>query len=185
MVKVVELYGGAITTIIPEGFLDVSLLREVPDTQEVYVNSREDTEVFNDGLGKNESVIVDLLESVDADSDEEALRIHMAELSDLNDSEQWAKIKDTKPIANSQCCLLVESAKKWGKSELNETVAICLALIRLDEFQTDVVITINIPLEKENFTQASISAHHNITAAYQLLLEMVKQFKIVDESLFA
>jgi len=40
--KEVELYGGAITTVVPPGFIDASTLREVRDTQEVYVNSRRD-----------------------------------------------------------------------------------------------------------------------------------------------
>ena len=57
MFNVTPLYGGAVTTVLPAGFLDASLFRSVPDTQEVYVNGRrpagDTSSGYNadDGLG--------------------------------------------------------------------------------------------------------------------------------------
>ena len=45
------LFGGALSTIVPEEFQDISLIRQVPDTQEVFADATTDR-----------SVIIELLE---------------------------------------------------------------------------------------------------------------------------
>ncbi|QLL34612.1 hypothetical protein HG536_0G04740 [Torulaspora globosa] len=177
------LYGGAITTYLPDGFLDASLLREVPDTQEVYVNSRQDDESYDDGLGKNESVVIDLLERVDAGDDFEALKEHVMEIASF-DSSSDVKFARLEQLAdNQQACVVVESVNKWGKRELNETVVLCVGLIRLADVATDVVITVHVPWsQNEPFAGQELPAP--IAAAYRLLLRMVSEFKVVDKSLF-
>ncbi|CCE63842.1 hypothetical protein TPHA_0F03620 [Tetrapisispora phaffii CBS 4417] len=187
----VQLYGGTISSTIPSGFLDVSMIREVPDTQEVYVNSRTDSDHFDDGLGRNESIIFDLLERVDATDDKEALEVHIGEISELNDSDGWLKINWKQLDNTSQTVILIESAKKWGKQSLEEVVVICMGLIRFKEFDTDVVITINVPLgtklldsENEQKLKESVCENSNVKAAYRILQTTIKDFKIVDKTLF-
>lgn len=68
----VDLYGGAIKTVIPNGFLDVATIKPVPDHQEVFVSKTND-----------ESIIFDILEKVDF-SDEEAANVHLQEIADIN-----------------------------------------------------------------------------------------------------
>ena len=75
--RAVDLYGGALTTLLPSTFADVADLRQVPDNQEVYL----DTEGFT-------SVVFDLLERVEK-PDEEALKYH---LSDVVDGEEGVKV---------------------------------------------------------------------------------------------
>jgi hypothetical protein len=65
---VAPLFGAAITCYLPNTFADVSALREVPDNQEVWL----DTQGFT-------SVVVDLLERVEK-PDEEALKVHLEEI---------------------------------------------------------------------------------------------------------
>lgn len=182
---VTELYGGAITTFIPDGFLDASMLREVPDTQEVYVNSRQDAEAANseDGLGTNESVIVDLLQRVEAADDESALQVHLEDITALNGGDGFEIIKKEVAKDGTITCILAESAYKWGKKDLKETLVICLALKRLEDVQTDVVISVNVPL-LQNELQGQDEIPPRIQACYKILQEMVNQFKIVDKSLF-
>ncbi|SCU79370.1 LAMI_0A08526g1_1 [Lachancea mirantina] len=188
-------YGGAIASVIPKGFLDASLLREVPDTQEVFVNSRKETEIdeFKDGLGLDESVIVDLLQQVEETDDLKALQVHLSEISDLNGSSEWHLLKhEVKSGPNAQTAIAVEPAYKWGKKELKETLVVCIALLRLKEFETDVVITVNIPLKGEKelrklsdatqYENASIPA--SIEGGYRLIQAMVREFKVLDSSLF-
>lgn len=177
-----ELYGGAITTYVPDGFLDASLLREVPDTQEVYVNSRGDGERYDDGLGKNESVVVDLLERVDAQDDVEALREHVMEIATFDRSQDVRFARLEQLAENQQACVVVESVNKWGKRELNETVVLCVGLIRLADVATDVVITVHVPWRDESFAGQELPAP--IAAAYGLLLRMMNEFRVVDKSLF-
>lgn len=193
MFKKQELYGGAIVTVIPEGFLDASILREVPDTQEVFVNSREDSEEnkFNDGLGTNESVIIDLLQAVDEPNDREALSVHIQEITSMNGSNDWKLVRYESPAPHVQTCIAVESAYKWGKRDMKETLVLCLALLRLEKVQTDVVLSVNVPLADTTEIQAMSEAVNDsgnipprIQAAYTLVKEMADEFKVLDESLF-
>ncbi|CAI4034475.1 hypothetical protein SMKI_10G2680 [Saccharomyces mikatae IFO 1815] len=185
--KEVELYGGAITTVVPPGFMDASTLREVPDTQEVYVNSRRDTEEFGDGLSTNESIIVDLLETVAKNDLTEAWKFHVEDLTEMNGTTKWEALQeDIIEQGTKLTGLVMEVANKWGKQDLAQTVVIAVALIRLSQFDTDVVISINVPLTKEEASQASTKEVpprcHDV---YRLLQEMVEKFHIVDASLFA
>ena len=69
-----ELFGGAITIMLPETFEDVSVLREIPDHQEVFVD--RDSEV---------SLIVELLEHDGTISDEHAPTYYFKDLATCND----------------------------------------------------------------------------------------------------
>ncbi|AMD21563.1 HFL293Cp [Eremothecium sinecaudum] len=188
-----ELYGGNITTVIPEGFIDVSTLREVPDTQEVFVNSRKPAESFDDGLGLNESIIIDLLQRVDESDDRKALDIHLSEVSSLNGSNSWHVIR-YKLKGNVQRCAVVDSVLKWGKKDCRDTVVVFVGLIRLQHVETDVLITVNCPVEDEEErlqlqraienADVSCAIPSRLDACYRLLDEMVAQFNVVDESLF-
>ncbi|SCU79060.1 LAFA_0B00474g1_1 [Lachancea sp. 'fantastica'] len=193
LLKPQSLYGGAISCVIPEGFLDASMLREVPDTQEVFVNSRDASEKnkFSDGLGLDESIIVDLLQRVDAANDRDALDMHLQEIAGLNESNEW---KVTKlDVSNAyQTCVAIESAYKWGKQELKETIVLCLALIRLEDVETDVIISINVPVSGKKTLEEthkwvldpSQSLPPNIESAYAILRLMASSFKVLDKSLF-
>ena len=69
-----ELFGGAMTIMLPETFEDVSVLREIPDHQEVFVD--RDSEV---------SLIVELLEHDGTISDEHAPTYYFKDLATCND----------------------------------------------------------------------------------------------------
>ena len=69
-----ELFGGAITIMLPETFEDVSILREIPDHQEVFVD--KDSEV---------SLIVELLEHDGTVSDEHAPTYYFKDLATCNE----------------------------------------------------------------------------------------------------
>jgi Ran-interacting Mog1 protein len=64
------LFGGALHAQIPSSFIDVSALRQVPDHQEVFVQ--------HDGFA---SIMFDVLERVDAASDEDAVKFHFDDLA--------------------------------------------------------------------------------------------------------
>ncbi|KAM3164749.1 Nuclear import protein MOG1 [Lachancea thermotolerans] len=193
------LYGGAISTVIPKGFLDASILREVPDTQEVFVNSREEKEiaVFKDGLGLDESVIVDLLQRVEEDDNCRALDVHLQEIAGLNGSHEWnlVECEQSAPEVGQVphlTCIAVEAAYKWGKSDMRETLVLCVALLRFDDVQTDVVLSVNIPVTSEPelqllnawLSKTSSTIPPRIAAAYHLVKQMASEFRILDKGLF-
>lgn len=193
MSTVTPLYGGAITTIIPAGFLDASMLREIPDTQEVFVNSRSNVDEVKDGLGLNESIIIDLLQRVEEDDDKKALQYHLKEISELNGSTNWKLLINEVHTKNNngQTCIMLETAYKWGKVNEKEIVVSCIGLIRLKDVETDVLITVNVPLDSEKFPDETMDnltegkIPPRITMAYNHLVQMVNQFTIKDKSLFA
>lgn len=173
MTEFVSLYGGAIRTVLAPGFIDASQLREVPDTQEVFVNGRQAGDEYGDGLGMDESVTVDLLERVDAADDMEALKVHVEEIFDLNGS-QRCEIGPFEKVNDSQTCVAHDSR-----------LVLCVGLIRLPQYATDVVLTVNVPGQEG----ATLNREHKelpkrVVAAYRLLQTMIKHFQVLDGSLF-
>ena len=69
--KSAPLFGGTITCLLPSTFGDVSDIRQVPDNQEVWL----DTDGFT-------SIVFDILQRVYAKSDVEALKVHLEDIVD-------------------------------------------------------------------------------------------------------
>lgn len=155
----IELYGGAITSTIPTGFVDVSNFRQVPDTQEVFVCDSE---------GYDDSVVFDIMERVEGD-DVEAVKEHLNELSILNSvGQDYIALQLTTVDMKSQkldnstelqppCYLsvAVEPSKKWGREEaakddptgsVKPLVVLVMAVIRLENVTSDILVTYNIPI---------------------------------------
>lgn len=176
MTEFVSLYGGALRTVLPPGFIDASSLREVPDTQEVFVNARKDGDQYGDGLGIDESITVDLLERVDASSDAQALKVHVEEIFELNGSKQ-CEIGPIEVVDGSQTCIAYDSE-----------IVLCVGLIRLGQHETDVVLTVNVPGREAPVrlqqSQGYKELPQNVNSAYRLLKSMIKHFQVLDSSLF-
>lgn len=210
----VELYGGAIKSSIPTGFVDVSNFRQVPDTQEVFVC---DTEGYDD------SVVFDIMERVEGD-DVEAVKEHLNELSILNSVDQNYITLQLSPVdmikkqkldnsteLQPPCYLsiAVEPSKKWGREEaakddptgfVKPLVVLVMAVIRLENVTSDILLTYNIPIT----TQQEISdletlvknqdalsndddippVGKRINNARQQVLQGLQTFTVEDWSLF-
>lgn len=143
-----QLYGGAIESTIPEGFIDLSDLREVPDTQEVFVTMED---------GQDESLIFDLLERIAESDDKKALVDHVSEMAGLNESSDGYKMLMIQKLANtsSYMSISVSHARKWGRESdaaVKPILLVINGLIRLDKVTTDVLISFNIPTEGESAT---------------------------------
>ncbi|XPS91459.1 hypothetical protein M3J09_000877 [Ascochyta lentis] len=134
------LYGGAITVDLPSNFADTSQIREVPDHQEVYL----DTNGYS-------SIVVEILEYQEKGSDEEALQYHFADLIDEEDStnilEQgravMTKMND-KPVYTLRF-IQTPPPNTNPSRKVPEFVYIHLLLLRLREQDTDLMISVNIP----------------------------------------
>lgn len=157
----VQLYGGAIDVQLPLDFIDASDFRQVPDTQEVFVNTEYD-----------DSIVFDLMERFEAASDEEALKEHLNEISDINGADPGSQLVQlysethalTQPKIKAKSSpayitVAIEPAKKWGRTtelvqdpndpneKLKEPVLVLiLALIRIESVATDLLITYNTPI---------------------------------------
>ena len=69
-----QLFGGAISSLIPKSFEDVSLIRQVPDHQEVFVD--KNTEM---------SLIVELMQASESIPDDQAAAHYFDDLSLCNE----------------------------------------------------------------------------------------------------
>ncbi|KAH7138274.1 hypothetical protein B0J11DRAFT_514006 [Dendryphion nanum] len=138
--KSTPLYGGAIQADLPTNFHDASTIRQIPDHQEVYIDSN--------GYS---SIVIDILEYVTKDTDEEALQYHFADLIDgtgdktnvLEQSRADMGRTPNHPVYTLSFLQTPQSLNPRRKEP--EFVAIHLLLLRLREKGTDIVITINIP----------------------------------------
>ncbi|ODQ62890.1 hypothetical protein WICANDRAFT_60936 [Wickerhamomyces anomalus NRRL Y-366-8] len=200
-----ELYGGAIVTKVPVGLIDASDLRQIPDTQEVFLNPSENTRDYTQ-LNKDDSIIVDLMERIDGD-DTEAIREHFSEISALNDtSNSWklVSIDDAPNKLNSKAYIGtgVEPALKWGRDEskgldYKPTLVVVLGIIRLKKVDTDVLVTQNVlisdedelkDLEKLQGAESSESeenrAAKRISLAKTVVKEAISNLTVEDWNLF-
>ncbi|KAI4113652.1 MAG: hypothetical protein LQ338_008141 [Usnochroma carphineum] len=143
--KPTELFGGAITANLPDGYADVSNIREVPDHQEIYL----DASGFS-------SIIIEVAERVSQPAtDEEALKFHFQDIVDEHD---MGRIWHTEVVqlphfpADTPCYTLLGTTTLPPATNGNVNrpltptfTAIILTLIRLVPQSTDIVVTINIP----------------------------------------
>ncbi|CCH41013.1 Ran guanine nucleotide release factor [Wickerhamomyces ciferrii] len=197
-----ELYGGAITTQIPKGLIDASDLRQIPDTQEVFLNPSENTKDYTI-LHKDDSIIVDLMERIEGE-DLEAIKEHFSEIAALNDSSNSWKlfaVDQTSNKLNTKAYIAIglEPAMKWGRDEskgldYKPTLAVVLGIIRLDKVETDVLITQNVlisdkeelqDLEKlTDLSDEQNKAAKRISLADGIVKQAINTLEIKDWNLF-
>lgn len=119
-----ELYGGAVTTVLPAGIVDVSDMRQVPDNQEVFI--------IEDG-DKDVSIIFDLLEQVDVQDINAALRMH---IDDMLETSQFTMIEEIDlKVLNTK----IHTCYVNSKSSIH-----LVSLIRLNKVETDIVISMHV-----------------------------------------
>lgn len=186
------LYGGAMTVDLAPGFIDASNFREIPDTQEVYVHQEVD-----------DSVVFDLLESVESAAHLDALKEHLHEISRINNDDpesqlvqlytntidlKQTSLKDV-DVSKAAITVAIEPAKKWGRTtklekEGNEEtleepiLVMILSLIRLANVQTDLLITYNTPITKVkdlNALETVFNGKDKPIASIEELPERIKQ----------
>ncbi|KAF8270358.1 Mog1p/PsbP-like protein [Lactarius quietus] len=168
-----ELFGGAITANYPEGYIDASTLREVPDTQEVYLSR-----------SSNDSIILEILERVSPDDSSDAAKFHFAALAHDNDALS-SIIEDVHAIPNDRgdvtpSVIILRGRQTVPKfnSTTGDDVRILMALYRVEEKKVDLLLTLNFPVSvdtrtEEQFTKAQSDFHAIATS-----------LRIVDFGLF-
>ncbi|XP_055520941.1 ran guanine nucleotide release factor isoform X2 [Leucoraja erinacea] len=139
------LFGGAFSVTLPPHSIDVSDIREIPDNQEVFLHSATD-----------QSIIVELLEYQRQVPDVDAARYHFEDVTAINGAlgEAGTEVLSVEPMGRDQMALR-ELSSVWFLSgrqhvaKFNEqaknTVNIHLALFRLPQYTTDILVTFNDP----------------------------------------
>ncbi|KAF8319274.1 Mog1p/PsbP-like protein [Clavulina sp. PMI_390] len=174
-----ELFGGAITVELPDGLIDASDLRQIPDTQEVFLTPDSDV-----------TYIIEILESVNAKDLIEATKFHFESLAHDNDASsssiESVEISDTTRELPQPTPYILQGSqlvRKYNRPTPDQ-VQILLALFRVDGHNSDIVLTLNAPVQSSNAEVKTISSGDWITIAHAFH-QAVKTFTIVDFGLFA
>ncbi|GKT39904.1 putative Ras-related protein Rab7 [Colletotrichum spaethianum] len=195
--KSTPLYGGALVADLPEKFADVrwrptpnSKLREVPDNQEVWIDS--------DGFT---SIIFDITERVgpagsSPEIDGRAMTTHLEELvgEDIDTVKVWNTTETSfsrlSPDVPAYTLIATQTprAKKSGSSAPDFT-AIILTLLRLEKESTDILVTINVPHIKGEYDEADVDLELGkqgklIGDAVEYAARIWETFKVKDWTLF-
>lgn len=143
------LFGGAITAELPSHLLDASKIRPVPDTQEVYIS--QETPAL--------SIIVDLLECVSEGSLQKALEQHVTELARLASTVQTQTLQETTQTTSGEPLALFAGTKVIKV----DTTVVAAAVLRLKPpANTDVLVTVNIPLTEHGDVETLATTALNV-----------------------
>ena len=184
-----KLWDGAALAWVPEGFDDVSRIRQVPDTQEVYCNADTD-----------QCLIFELLElAEDHPAGLPALTYYAQDLSEANDSEISVPVAaeslkehhpdDARYASRVSACVSGVSFQRVAKfhDAGANTLHVVLGLSRLPSVGTDVLITLSTPTDISPASSSAKTARSLASpeAARALMDRVMASFRIVDWSLFA
>ncbi|KAI0340604.1 Mog1p/PsbP-like protein [Trametopsis cervina] len=171
-----ELFGGAITLNLPRTLIDASDLRQVPDTQEVFLYPESST-----------SIIVEVLERVAPDDATEAAKFHFDSLAHDNDATAKTvlnvDVRTTHQGETPPPVVLhgIQAVPKFNSTTSDE-VFIHLALYRIASKNVDLVMTMNIPVRTSD--DGAVNEEHRATAEHEFDAA-VSSLNIVDFGLFA
>lgn len=175
-----ELFGGAVSAVLPITVLDVSDLRQVPDSQEVFLYPESDA-----------FLSVEVLQRVPPEDDAEAARYHfdvLAEENEAIDTEvmdiRALQLEPKKAITSEDVTPSPmflrgrQRAHKFNQPRANE-VEILIALFRIatSKARADVLVSGSIPTESIGLVKQD-----TIKSDFQAL---VSSFHILDFALFA
>ncbi|CAD5124928.1 DgyrCDS13172 [Dimorphilus gyrociliatus] len=181
--KETPLFGGYMSTILPQNLTDASNIRQIPDNQEVFLSQND------------QSFIIELMEYVDK-SDEDAIRTHFEDLSEANDANnpENSKINSIEKIENSKHSLNgCESAYYvYGtqmvskfKEQARNRVDLHLVLFRLPQYLTDILVTFNNPVivdtQSSSFDQATAVSTALTKEDFE---KITTNLKLLDPALF-
>jgi hypothetical protein len=149
-----QLFGGAFECTIPLGFVDASSFRQIPDNQEVFVNE-----------ASNDSIIIELVEQ-EAGRLDAAAGVHFQNLMFDNESIN-GKVISSQQLSECKMYLMGKQTIQKFNQDLNE-ITILMGVYRLEEYQTDVLITVNF---EENPVES-------------LFFTIMESIKLIDDSIF-
>eukprot|EP00455_Lapot_gusevi_P053931 TRINITY_DN8520_c0_g1_i5.p1 TRINITY_DN8520_c0_g1~~TRINITY_DN8520_c0_g1_i5.p1 ORF type:complete len:184 (-),score=21.59 TRINITY_DN8520_c0_g1_i5:25-576(-) len=178
------LFGGAFQIHLPEEFVDISQFRDVPDNQEVFADAKTDR-----------SVQIEIVEPADA-SDEGCSRFYFEALA--KDSEaleptlsqsgalSCADLPNLENHIHKSFALgRMKISKGRESSEAANLIEVYIAVIRLKEFSSDILLTINVPIQFSELSASCQGCEIASTESNRDLLRIcLSSFKINNYSIF-
>ncbi|KII88962.1 hypothetical protein PLICRDRAFT_109092 [Plicaturopsis crispa FD-325 SS-3] len=171
------LFGGAIVAQMPSNLIDASEIRQVPDTQEVFLYP--DSSI---------SIIAEILQRVEPTNFTDAAKFHFDSLAHDNAAES-SVVHEVLTVPNDRGddtpspILLsgTQQVRKFNRTSADE-VRILLGLYRVERKSIDLVITMNVPMISED---GGAVGEEGWSAAKGAFDALVRSLRIVDYGLFA
>ena len=184
-----ELYGGAMSIVVPKRFRDVSDFRPVPDSQEVFTC-----------LDTSETLIVEILQYQNDVSDEKAAKFFFEELAEQNDASSFSILSSellpvsSRPKLPSSTCVTflkgIQDAAKFREKSKNK-IAVFQCVVRLRNVLADLLITLTVPIQinlssssAKVVTDSVLKHGVDLRDSENLLRTMIHSFAVLDWSLF-
>ncbi|KAL6076388.1 RAN guanine nucleotide release factor [Balamuthia mandrillaris] len=185
------LFGGAMTCVVPTRFVDVSDIRPVPDNQEVF------TDVHTD-----QSLIIEILEYQSAVSDTDSASYLFNDLAEANEATDGARIVHQEamspedmpnfPDVPKSVLLGVQRIAKFNESNrAKNVVQVYLANVRLPRHTTDLLITLNEPVQvaqesssKVNVDTLDAATRERMDSTLLIFKAVLKSLRVNDWTLF-
>ncbi|KAI0685482.1 Mog1p/PsbP-like protein [Cytidiella melzeri] len=170
------LFGGAIEVTLPQTLVDASDLRQVPDTQEVFLYP--DTSA---------SIIVEVLERVAVSNDDEAARFHFDSLAHDNSATATEVLNvevRTESRGETPSPIILHGTQSVPKfnSSIPDDVHIFLALYRIQSKNVDLALTMNVPVKTSD--TGAVSAEGLAAVKHDFYVAAIT-LSILDFGLFA
>ncbi|CAA7267637.1 unnamed protein product [Cyclocybe aegerita] len=172
-----DLFGGAITVRTAHDLVDASDLRQVPDTQEVFMYPCSSV-----------SIVVEILQRAEPSNLDDAIRFHFDSLAHDNSArsvhvESVFTIPTDRGDNTPSATILygTQSIPKFNQS-VPDQVNIYMALFRIQDKSIDLVVTFNVPTSSVDGGAVNSTGVERAKADFS---EFVSSLRIVDFGLFA
>ncbi|KAL0477757.1 RanGEF [Acrasis kona] len=179
----VELFGGAVKMRIPKRFFDISKVRQVPDSQEVFADANTD-----------QSFVLEMLSMSEDVSDQDIARYLFDDMADANGAESRSIVTEVSVqnddrypniVGNVYKAAIIgeQQVAKYNEQATN-TLHICMGVIRIKNHSTDVLLTFNNPVAIHPESSSSKTSVPEGNTTDNLFWNVFKSIEIVDYGLF-
>ncbi|KAI3630205.1 hypothetical protein MIR68_011640 [Amoeboaphelidium protococcarum] len=208
-----QLFGGAMKCSVPSSYQDVSEFRQVPDNQEVFADTKSAASIIielidTSSVPEEFTFASQRSDSTTVNANDPAL-IHFQVLAEDNQC-----VPDNATVLHqsqleSNCLIATEGdtfvrvvvgmqrIQKFNQTRLDQ-VLIMLCVFRLQQHNTDIVLSMNLPLVDDsqanqacqlNWDQAISGSgmtrdEDEVSSAVQTFVRLIKSFQLVDSSIF-
>jgi len=186
-VHVQELFGGALSCILPNNAKDMSTVRDIPDNQEVFAHELTD-----------QSLMVDILEYQTHVTAEQAARYHYFDIASFNDADEDSEVSVIESIS-SESIRMKQCEEVWylsgrqmiskfkEKTTARNLVHVHLMLFRLPQYTTDLIVLLNSPVaisKESSSSKSSTSPNCPNTWTLEEFKQISFSLTLNDPSLF-
>lgn len=201
-----ELYGGAITTRLPNDVVDASDLRQIPDHQEVFLSDKTLTSIiFEINEYQHTSTVVSDTSDNTNSGDEAAAAYHLNDIIEAPDhfsefgirttpAKLWQPSVSKYSAYQSTATIISPEVDRTTKSILplawqtnpaqkEQQIGVVQLLVRMQDYSTDLCIRINVPLKELGHPQSE-AAQNEANAASDVMQSIIESLDIKDFGLF-